>query len=195
MGIEVSRSLGDDATWDCWLRRDTAGRYSRFIHIRRVKMQSDVIVLIEALTGQTWDPSNKLYGSMYTPAGAGRNSRRARTPRPASYGHTQEGRARTGRYGRAGASGTHGRSREAGRGALVVQFGRIVCHRPLYGSWPVDQNSRSGALQIADPRVLPALLQSGEPQAQRIHHRDYREPDGVYDPEIVAVAGGEFAAD
>jgi hypothetical protein len=71
MGIEVSRSLGDDATWDCWLRRDTAGRYSRFIHIRRVKMQSDVIVPIEALTGQTWDPSNKLYGSMYTPAGRG----------------------------------------------------------------------------------------------------------------------------
>src|SRR5215469_8044056 len=71
MGIEVSRSLGDDATWDCWLRRDTAGRYSRFIHIRRVKMPSDVIVPIEALTGQTWDPSNTRYGSMYTPAGPG----------------------------------------------------------------------------------------------------------------------------
>jgi hypothetical protein len=51
-----------------------------------------------------------------------------------------------------------------------------------------------GVSKIADPRlrVLPALLQSGEPQTHRIHHRDYRDPDGVCDSEIVAVAGGEL---
>jgi len=37
-----------------------------------VKMQSEVIVLFEALTGQAWDSSNNLYGLMYTRAGAAR---------------------------------------------------------------------------------------------------------------------------
>src|SRR4051812_18995614 len=42
----------------CWLRGDYSGRYSRFIHIRHMSMQAELIRLVEAITGQDWNPEN-----------------------------------------------------------------------------------------------------------------------------------------
>lgn len=76
LGIELAPSwwendsgenVGDVESWHCWLRADTAGRYHRFIHVRYLKTTEDLVALIEALTGQKWDPSNNWYGSMVTP--------------------------------------------------------------------------------------------------------------------------------
>jgi len=63
LGIEVAFSR--DNEWFCWLRSDTAHRYSRFIHIRHITSQSDVISLVEACTGVPWCPENHLYGSVH----------------------------------------------------------------------------------------------------------------------------------
>lgn len=65
LGIEVGQS--DEHTWHCWLRADGAGRYSRFLHIRKVRLQEDVTKMIEGLTGIEWNPANNLYGGMCTP--------------------------------------------------------------------------------------------------------------------------------
>src|SRR5215471_18170823 len=114
LGIEVSRSFGDDATWYCWLRAiplagirdlstsddENAERGHRSLRGAHVSSMGPVeqSVRLDVHTG-----------------GGGADSRRGSTPRPpASYGHTQVERARTGRYAQAGASGTRGRSREAG---------------------------------------------------------------------------------
>lgn len=73
LGLELARSSFEwDSGWFCWLRSDTAGRYSRFLHIRRVGTKADVIRLVEALTGQKWNPENHLYGSAFTPERAAR---------------------------------------------------------------------------------------------------------------------------
>ncbi len=71
LGIEVSPVRGNDE-WFCWLRADTAGRYHRFIHIRYMRTRGDLITLIEALTGQTWNPENNFGGSIRTPEQAAR---------------------------------------------------------------------------------------------------------------------------
>jgi hypothetical protein len=65
LGIEVAQC--DSASWFCWLRSDSAGRYHRFIHLRHIITREDLIRIIEAITGQGWDPENNLYGSMRTP--------------------------------------------------------------------------------------------------------------------------------
>ena len=119
MGIEVSRSIGDDGTWHCWLRRDTAGRYSRFIHIRHLRTQTEVIVLIEALTGQAWDSSNNLWGSMHAPARAARiRAEQERLDHRVlmEWNEPEEDDTRGRALPRA-----YGRSGEAGWGTLVVQ--------------------------------------------------------------------------
>jgi hypothetical protein len=74
IGIEVARCAWKDRAdrWFCWFRSDSAGRYSRFIHIRHMSRINDLIRLIEAITGQTWDPANNLYGSMRKPEDAER---------------------------------------------------------------------------------------------------------------------------
>ena len=74
LGVEVSRTgrAGDDSEWHCWLRRDTAGRYSRFLHIRHLTCRGDLIRLIGGITGVAWNPENHLDGSMYTEQGAQR---------------------------------------------------------------------------------------------------------------------------
>lgn len=59
-----------EGRWFCWLRADLGGMYSRFLHIRYLYFQEELITLIEALTGQAWDVENNLYGSMRTPAQA-----------------------------------------------------------------------------------------------------------------------------
>jgi hypothetical protein len=65
-------NVGDVGSWFCWFRDDAAGRYHRFIHIRHLRTVGELIHLIEAITGQTWDPANNLYGSMRKPEDAER---------------------------------------------------------------------------------------------------------------------------
>lgn len=76
LGIEVSlcdSGAGiDEARWNCWLRSDTAHRYSRFIHIRRIFTRAELILMIEGLTGQAWNPANHIYGVLRTPEQAAR---------------------------------------------------------------------------------------------------------------------------
>jgi hypothetical protein len=81
IGIELApcwwkNSTGDDAgdvgKWFCWFRDDAAGRYHRFIHIRHLRTVGELVLLVEAITGQKWDPANNLYGSMRKPEDAER---------------------------------------------------------------------------------------------------------------------------
>ena len=71
LGVEVC-SGGLDGAWHCWLRSDLSCKYSRFIHLRHLRTQRDLIALIEGITGQQWDPANNLYGSMRKPENAKR---------------------------------------------------------------------------------------------------------------------------
>lgn len=68
LGVEVTK--GSDDWWYCWLRSDCAGRYSRFLHVRHLYTVNQLILLIEGLTGQLWNPEHNLYGSMRTPTQA-----------------------------------------------------------------------------------------------------------------------------
>lgn len=66
--IEVacnSRGIGDrnNHFWFCWFRGDSAGRYHRFIHVRHIRYQHEVIALVSALTGREWKPDNHFNGS------------------------------------------------------------------------------------------------------------------------------------
>lgn len=81
IGIEVASMryrnsydelVGRDA-WFVWFRGDSGGRYHRFIHVRHMRWQHELIKLIEAITGQDWNPENHFYGSVCTPAQAARN--------------------------------------------------------------------------------------------------------------------------
>ncbi|CAN7302998.1 hypothetical protein LJR231_001547 [Phyllobacterium sp. LjRoot231] len=75
IGIEVTTmqfknssgdTVGDDA-WFVWFRSDTAHRYSRFVHVRHMRYQHELIKLVEAVSGQPWAPENHLYGSALLP--------------------------------------------------------------------------------------------------------------------------------
>jgi hypothetical protein len=68
LAIELSQNRSED--WFCWLRSDMAHRYHRFIHVRHMKLQEDLIRLIEGVSGQTWDPANNAYGVMRSPKSA-----------------------------------------------------------------------------------------------------------------------------
>lgn len=74
LGIEVTRGRDADRNeyWFCWLRADYSRRYGRFVHIRHLHFQRELIALIEGITGHAWDPANNLYGSMRTPEIAAR---------------------------------------------------------------------------------------------------------------------------
>lgn len=65
IGVEVAPGFRGDG-WFCWFRSDVGGRYSRFIHVRQITATEDLVRLIEAITGQTWDVANNLYGSMHS---------------------------------------------------------------------------------------------------------------------------------
>lgn len=70
LGIELTPSIVDDngaGEWHCWVRGDTAGRYHRFIHTRYLKSQHELILMIEGLTGQVFDPANNIAGMMRLP--------------------------------------------------------------------------------------------------------------------------------
>jgi hypothetical protein len=72
---DIGIELGPDAytgrdkpeAWFCWFRSDAAGRYHRFIHLRHLRWQREVIALVEAISGQAWDPANSFYGSLVSP--------------------------------------------------------------------------------------------------------------------------------
>lgn len=59
--------VGEVGSWHAWLRADTSGRYHRFLHIRAVRTRGEIIGLVEALSGQPWDPDNHWGGMVYTP--------------------------------------------------------------------------------------------------------------------------------
>lgn len=63
----AGEKVGTPLEWFCWFRSDAAGRYHRFIHIRHLSLVSELVALIEGITGQPWDPANNLYGSMRKP--------------------------------------------------------------------------------------------------------------------------------
>jgi hypothetical protein len=65
LGIEVASGAMHDA-WYCWLRSDSSHRYSRFLHLRHIRFQEELIALIEAITGYPWNPANNIGGSMLT---------------------------------------------------------------------------------------------------------------------------------
>jgi hypothetical protein len=68
LGIEVSFSgWPTECCWNCWLRSDVSHRYSRFVHIRRLQKRSELISLVEAITGQAWNPENHFYGCVRRP--------------------------------------------------------------------------------------------------------------------------------
>lgn len=67
LGVELAPCLSEGAGWFCWLRADTSGRYSRFIHLRYVHTQADVQSLVAALSGTPWAPENHLWGAVRTP--------------------------------------------------------------------------------------------------------------------------------
>lgn len=65
LGLEVSPScLGG---WHCWFRSDLSHRYGRFIHIRELHTRADLIRLVEAISGQEWNPALHLYGTARSP--------------------------------------------------------------------------------------------------------------------------------
>lgn len=64
--------VGKVGRWHCWLRADTGSLYGRFIHVRYLRTQDELIALVEALTGQRWDPANNHFGSMLRPEHAER---------------------------------------------------------------------------------------------------------------------------
>lgn len=66
LGIEVSR-CSRDPEWHCWLRDDSGHRYSRFIHLRYIRTPRDLLHIVEAIIGTTFDPGNCWYGSLRTP--------------------------------------------------------------------------------------------------------------------------------
>jgi len=71
-GVELApwTERGVILDWHCWFRSDLAGRYSRFLFIRSLRTQQELIRLIEGVTDLAWHPDDNLYGSMHTPAQA-----------------------------------------------------------------------------------------------------------------------------
>ena len=74
LGIELAQTLArqGNPTWFCWIRGDLSHRYSRFLHIRHLTTQAEVIRLVEAMTGLPWNPANHLFGGVRTPKEAAR---------------------------------------------------------------------------------------------------------------------------
>ena len=68
IGIEVAPNCPTDKTkWFCWFRSDTSGRYSRFVHVRHIRTEADLVRLVEAVSGQDWNVDNHWYGAVRTP--------------------------------------------------------------------------------------------------------------------------------
>lgn len=67
LGIELAFGNYTTPSWHCWLRSDCAHKYARFIHLRHIHTQEDVIAIVEGITGLPWDPRNHLYGAIRRP--------------------------------------------------------------------------------------------------------------------------------
>lgn len=71
LGVEIAGDAGgysgNPPSWFCWLRGDTSHRYSRFIHVRHLRVRQEVVSLVEALTGVPWNPDNHWGGSVLQP--------------------------------------------------------------------------------------------------------------------------------
>lgn len=74
LGIELSAINQSDPAfetywglWHCWIRNDIAGRYARIIHVRYLRLQSEVESLISALTGISVNWKDSMYGSLHNP--------------------------------------------------------------------------------------------------------------------------------
>lgn len=67
LGVEVAFDAGQRSSWFCWLRSDSCHRYHRFIHVRHLVFQDELVALIEALIGYKFDPNNAMYGSLQRP--------------------------------------------------------------------------------------------------------------------------------
>jgi len=65
LGVELSSGHTHDKYF-CWLRGDYSHRYSRFIHVRHLRLQCELLRLIEGLTGEDWKPGNVWHGSLVT---------------------------------------------------------------------------------------------------------------------------------
>ena len=72
IGLELAPVREGEPEWFCWFRSDSSHRYSRFIHLRRLKQRHEVIALVEAITGFAWTPANHLYGGVRKPKMADR---------------------------------------------------------------------------------------------------------------------------
>jgi hypothetical protein len=70
LGVELSAD--STSAWTCWLRSDFAHRYHRFIYLRDLRAQRELILLVESLSGLNWVPENNLHGAMRTPEKASR---------------------------------------------------------------------------------------------------------------------------
>ena len=67
IGIEIAPCGGNTGQWFCWFRSDVSHRYGRFIHLRHLRWQHEVVALVEVCSGQAWDPRNAMHGSLRTP--------------------------------------------------------------------------------------------------------------------------------
>lgn len=73
LGIELEQNPTEyGLEWFCWFRSDAAGRYHRFIHLRHLVYQDELIRLIEGLTGRDWSPGDIIYGELRRPGEAQR---------------------------------------------------------------------------------------------------------------------------
>lgn len=70
VGLELA--AGYDGKWYCWLRSDTAGRYTRFVHVRYLRWWDELVDLISAVSGRPFDPADVFYGALQTKARADR---------------------------------------------------------------------------------------------------------------------------
>lgn len=75
LGIEVAAgAFGEhDARWFCWLRSDVAHRYSRFLHLRHIRTERDLVAIIQGITGVEFKPENARYGYLMTDEQAARD--------------------------------------------------------------------------------------------------------------------------
>lgn len=67
LGIEICADAPEATFWFCWLRSDCSHRYSRFLHIRHLRVIGDVIRLVVAITDQDWNPANHRGGRVLKP--------------------------------------------------------------------------------------------------------------------------------
>lgn len=70
LGLELAVVPGSDSTeWNCWLG-NASGRFERFLRMRPMRTQGDVIRLVEGLSGLAWEPAHHLYGIVLSEARA-----------------------------------------------------------------------------------------------------------------------------